>query len=39
MVRFHRGYSLDEDDYHDVRALWARFGIAVPIEYERFTGR
>lgn len=37
MVRFHSGYELDENDYHDVSALCRRFGIPLPIEYERFT--
>jgi lincosamide nucleotidyltransferase A/C/D/E len=37
MVRFHSGYTLDENDYHDVRALCDRFGIALPAEYETFT--
>lgn len=35
MVRFHSGYKLDENDYHDVKALCERFGIALPAEYER----
>ncbi|EFH82365.1 hypothetical protein Krac_3174 [Ktedonobacter racemifer DSM 44963] len=37
MVKFHSGYELDEDDYHDVLALCEQFGIALPAEYERFT--
>jgi len=37
MVKFHAGYELDEDDYHDVSALCKRFGIALPAEYERCT--
>jgi lincosamide nucleotidyltransferase A/C/D/E len=37
MVKFHTGYEVDEDDYHDVSALCERFGIALPTEYERFT--
>lgn len=36
-VKFHSGYELDEDDYHDVSALCERFGIALPVEYERFS--
>lgn len=35
-VKFHSGYELDEDDYHDVCALCERFGIALPDEYARF---
>jgi len=37
LVTFHTGYELDENDYHDVSALCERFGIALPVEYERFT--
>jgi lincosamide nucleotidyltransferase A/C/D/E len=37
MVKFHSGYEVDEDDYHDVAALCERFGIDLPDEYERFT--
>ena len=33
MVKFHSGYKLDEDDYHDVKALCQRFGIQIPMEY------
>lgn len=36
MVKFHSGYELDEDDYHDVSVLCKRFGIALPTEYKRF---
>ncbi|WP_201363773.1 nucleotidyltransferase domain-containing protein [Dictyobacter formicarum] len=37
LVKFHSGYELDENDYHDVAVLCERFGIALPAEYERFT--
>jgi lincosamide nucleotidyltransferase A/C/D/E len=36
MVKFHSGYELDENDYHDVALLCERFGIALPDEFERF---
>ena len=36
-VKFHLGYEFDENDYRDVSALCERFGIALPVEYERFT--
>ncbi len=36
MVRFHVGYTLDANDYHDVKALCERFDIALPAEYEPF---
>jgi lincosamide nucleotidyltransferase A/C/D/E len=37
LVKFHTGYELDENDFHDVRALCERFGITLPDEYLRFT--
>ena len=36
MVEFHTGYELDEDDYHDVKALCEKFSIALPEEYKKF---
>ena len=38
MVKFHTGYILDENDYHDVSLLCQRFGMALPVEYEDFIG-
>jgi lincosamide nucleotidyltransferase A/C/D/E len=37
MVKFHSGYELDENDYHDVSALCERFGMTLPAEYARFA--
>ena len=37
MVKFHSGYPLDENDYHDVFALCRRFGIPIPSEYDKFS--
>jgi lincosamide nucleotidyltransferase A/C/D/E len=37
LVKFHTGYELDENDFHDVRVLCERFGIALPGEYLKFT--
>ena len=37
LVRFHTGYALDENDYHDVNLLCERFGLELPKEYKRFT--
>lgn len=37
MVRFHTGYEIDANDYHDVRTLCQRFGIELPAEYEKFA--
>ena len=39
MVEFHTGYDVDEDDYHDVKALCERFAIALPKAYEKFEKR
>jgi hypothetical protein len=36
LVKFHTGYRLDENDYHDVKALCQRFGITMPSEYDKF---
>lgn len=36
LVRFHSGYPVDEDDWHDVRLLCDRFGLGVPPDYDRF---
>jgi lincosamide nucleotidyltransferase A/C/D/E len=38
-VTFHTGYAVDANDYHDVRALCQRFGIAMPAEYGKFATR
>jgi lincosamide nucleotidyltransferase A/C/D/E len=37
LVKFHTGYKLDEDDYHDVRLLCMKFGIEMPKEYDSFV--
>lgn len=37
MVEFHSGYELDEDDYHDVKAICERFDIPLPDEYQKFV--
>ena len=36
MVKFHTGYKLDENDYHDVKLLCERFSIEIPHEYDEF---
>ena len=38
MVKFHSGYKLDENDYHDVRLLCERYDIPLPGEYTHFLG-
>jgi lincosamide nucleotidyltransferase A/C/D/E len=35
-IKFHTGYEIGEKDYHDVAALSAKFGLALPVEYSRF---
>ncbi len=37
MVKFHTGYKLDENDYHDVKALCERFRLEVPAEYDEYV--
>lgn len=37
MVKFHTGYTPDENDYHDVKRLCKRFGIGMPQEYNEFV--
>jgi len=37
MVKFHTGYKLDENDYHDVKFLCKEFGIELPEEYNEFV--
>jgi len=39
MVKFHSGYKLDENDYHDVKQLCQAFGIGLPAEYAEFVSR
>jgi hypothetical protein len=36
MVRCHTGYTFDENDYRDIRALCEHFNILMPLEYEEF---
>ncbi len=36
MVKFHSGYELDQNDYHDVKALCEKFNIPLPPEYDTF---
>jgi lincosamide nucleotidyltransferase A/C/D/E len=35
-MKFHTGYTLDENDYHDVLVLSEKFGLPIPDEYDRF---
>jgi lincosamide nucleotidyltransferase A/C/D/E len=37
LVKFHTGYEIDKDDFHDVQALCERFAIPLPDEYLKFT--
>ncbi|MGB9754793.1 hypothetical protein [Roseiflexus castenholzii] len=38
-VRFHTGYLLDEQDYHDVKLLCEHFGFVMPVEYAILQNR
>ncbi len=37
LVRFNTGYAVDEDDWADVSALHARFGVPIPDDYAKFA--
>lgn len=37
LVRFHAGYEVDADDWHDVRLLCAAFDIPIPEHFKRFV--
>lgn len=39
LVRFHSGYKLDENDYHDVKALCERFAIPIPADFADYERR
>ncbi len=39
MVKFHSGYTLDENDYHDIKALCERFGFELPDGFKAFEAR
>ncbi len=34
----HTGYEVDDGDWHDVRLLHQRFGLAIPADYRSWTG-
>lgn len=36
LVEFHTGYSVDENDWHDVKLLCARYTIPIPKDYVKF---
>ncbi len=38
LVKFHTGYPLDENDYHDVKVLCQRFGFPIPPAFAKFQG-
>ncbi len=39
MVKFHTGYKLDENDYHDAKLLCEKFGIEIPAEFAEFLSK
>ena len=36
LVRYHTGYDIDADDWHDVQLLCDRFNLPIPPDYDRF---
>jgi hypothetical protein len=36
-VKFHTGYKVDENDYHDVQLLCKHFNLELPVEYAGFA--
>ena len=36
LVEFHTGYPVDENDWHDVKLLCARYTIPIPTDFDRF---
>ncbi|HNB36269.1 MAG TPA: GNAT family N-acetyltransferase [Anaerolineales bacterium] len=39
MIKFHTGYKLDENDFHDVNLLCQKFDIEIPSEYDEFIAK
>ena len=39
LVRYHTGYEVDADDWHDVRLLCERFDLPIPADYQPFQRR
>ena len=37
LVKFHTGYEIDENDYHDVKHLCKKFKLELPLEYQKFN--
>ena len=37
LVKFHTGYPLDNNDYHDVKLLCQKFNITIPAEFKEFV--
>lgn len=35
-VKFHTGYELDANDFHDVKAICEKFNLKLPSQYEKF---
>jgi lincosamide nucleotidyltransferase A/C/D/E len=36
LVKFHTGYEVDADDWHDVRLLCEKFSLEIPSDYYKF---
>lgn len=39
LVRYHAGYEVDADDWHDVRLICERFALPIPADYGPFLPR
>lgn len=39
LVRYHTGYEVDADDWHDVRLICERFALPIPPDYGPFLPR
>ncbi len=39
MVKFHTGYTLDQNDFSDTLALCDKFNLPIPLEYDEFISR
>lgn len=37
LVKFHTGYEVDENDYHDIQLLCKKFDIELPKDYNKFV--
>jgi len=36
LMKYHTGYPLDNNDFHDVKQLSNKFGLKIPADYQKF---